>query len=78
MPRSTPALTPTGKSVDSGWRQVVRAIATAIAAACDSDVDLLVAGSRSPIEHMLLGSITKRLIVEAPCPVLVVPDSKRA
>lgn len=72
-----PALAPTGKSVDSGWRQVVRAIAESLAAACDPDVDLLVAGSRSPIEHMLLGSITKRLIVEAPCPVLVVPDSKR-
>lgn len=73
-----PALAPTGKSVDSGWRQVVRAIAAAIAAACDPDVDLLVAGSRSPIEHLLLGSITKRLIIVAPCPVLVVPDSKRA
>jgi nucleotide-binding universal stress UspA family protein len=72
-----PALAPTGKNVDPGWRQVVRAIAAAIAAACDPDVDLLVAGSRSPIEHMLLGSISKHLITEAPCPVLVVPDSKR-
>jgi len=73
-----PALAPTGRSVDSGRRQVVRAIAESLAAACEPDVDLLVAGSRSPIEHMLLGSISKRLINEAHCPVLVVPDSKRA
>lgn len=73
-----PALAPTGKKVDSGRRQVVRAIAAALAAACDPDVDLLVAGSRSPIEHMLFGSVTKQLINESPCPVLVVPDTKRA
>ena len=68
-----PALSPTGRKVDSGWRQVVRTIADALAAACDPDVDLLVAGSRRPWDRFLLGSVTKHLIAEAPCPVLVVP-----
>lgn len=67
------ALSPTGRKVDSGWRQVVRAIADALAAACDPDVDLLVAGSRRPWDRFLLGSVTKHLIAEVPCPVLVVP-----
>ncbi len=68
-----PALSPAGKKVDSGWRRVVRTIADALAAACDPDVDLLVAGSRRPWDRFLLGSVTKHLIAEAPCPVLVVP-----
>ena len=71
-----PALSPTGKKVDSGWRQVVRTIADALAAACDPDVDLLVAGSRRPWDRFLLGSVTKHLINEAPCPVLVVPHAR--
>jgi nucleotide-binding universal stress UspA family protein len=71
-----PALAPTGKKVDSGWREVVRTIATALADACDPEVDLLVAGSRRPMNHFLLGSVTKRLITEARCPVLVVPHSR--
>jgi nucleotide-binding universal stress UspA family protein len=70
-----PALSPTGKKVDSGWRQVVRTIADALAVACDPDVDLLVAGSRRPWDRFLLGSVTKHLIAEAPCPVLVVPQA---
>lgn len=68
-----PALAPTGKKVDSGWRQVVRTIATALAEGCGPDVDLLVAGSRRPMDRFLLGSVTKHLVTEAPCPVLVVP-----
>lgn len=71
-----PALTPTGKKVDSGWRQVVSTIAEALAEACGPDVDLLVAGSRRPIDRFLLGSVTKHLITEAPCPVLVVPHER--
>jgi nucleotide-binding universal stress UspA family protein len=71
-----PALSPTGRKVDSGWRQVVRTIADALAAACDPDVDLLVAGSRRPWDRFLLGSVTKHLIGEAPCPVLVVPPTR--
>jgi nucleotide-binding universal stress UspA family protein len=68
-----PALSPTGRKVDSGWRQVVRTIAAALAEACSPDVDLLVAGARRPLDHLLLGSVTRHLIKEAPCPVLVVP-----
>lgn len=71
-----PALTPTGKKVDSGWRQVVRTIAAALAEACETDVDLLVAGSRRPMDRFLLGSVTKHLITESPCPVLVVPHTR--
>ena len=71
-----PALAPTGKKVDSGWRQVVRTIAAALAEACKPDVDLLIAGSRRPMDRFLLGSVTKHLITEAPCPVLVVPHTR--
>jgi nucleotide-binding universal stress UspA family protein len=46
-----------------------------IAEACEAGVDLLVAGSRGygPITRVLLGSVSRKLINEAPCPVLVVP-----
>lgn len=71
-----PALTATGKRVDSGWRQVVRTIAAALAEACEPDIDLLVTGSRRPMDRFLLGSVTKHLIAEAPCPVLVVPNAR--
>ncbi|MFP5388860.1 MAG: universal stress protein [Thermoleophilia bacterium] len=71
-----PALAATGKKVDPGWRQVVRTIAAALAEACDPDVDLLVAGSRRPMDRFLLGSVTKHLITEAPCPVLVVSHAR--
>jgi nucleotide-binding universal stress UspA family protein len=69
-----PALFPTGRKVDSGWRQVARRIAAALADACGPDVDLLVAGSHHPLDRFLLGSVTRHLVTEAPCPVLVVPD----
>jgi nucleotide-binding universal stress UspA family protein len=71
-----PALSPTGRKVDSGWRQTVRTIADTLAAACDPDVDLLVAGSHHPRDRFLLGSVTKHLIGKAPCPVLVVPPAR--
>jgi nucleotide-binding universal stress UspA family protein len=71
-----PALAPTGKRVETGWNQVVRTIAAALAGACAADVDLLVTGSRRPWEHFLAGSVTKHLINEAPCPVLVVPHTR--
>lgn len=71
-----PALAPTGKKVSTGWREVVRTIAAALAEACEPDVDLLVAGSRRPFDRFLLGSVTKHLITEAPCPVLVVPHAR--
>lgn len=71
-----PDLAPSGQRVDTGWKQVVRTIAAALAGACGPDVDMLVTGSRRPWEHFLAGSVTKRLITEAPCPVLVVPHSR--
>lgn len=71
-----PILAPSGKRIDPGWRQVLSMIANGIANACDADVDLLVAGSRKPSDRFLLGSVTKHLITEAPCPVLVVPHQQ--
>lgn len=68
-----PSLSPTGRRIDPGWRQVAAKIAKALGDACESDVDLLVTGSRRPIEQFLTGSVTKHLISAAPCPVLVVP-----
>jgi nucleotide-binding universal stress UspA family protein len=46
-----------------------------IAEACREGVDLLVTGSRGygPMTRVLLGSVSRKLINEAPCPVLVVP-----
>lgn len=73
-----PALSPTGKKVEMGWRQVARTVAAALAEACGPDVDLLVTGSRRPIEHFLAGSVTHHLVNESECPVLVVPNSREA
>jgi nucleotide-binding universal stress UspA family protein len=49
--------------------------AETLAEACESGVDLLVAGSRGygPLTRVLLGSVTAKLIDMSPCPVLVVP-----
>jgi nucleotide-binding universal stress UspA family protein len=57
-----------------GWRFDGPPAAT-LAKACEDDVDLLVAGSRGygPLARVLLGSVTWRLVEDAPCPVLVVP-----
>lgn len=68
-----PELAPTGKRIDPGWHRVARTVAASIAAACADDVDLLVTGSRRPLEQFLTGSVTRHLVDEAPCPVLVVP-----
>jgi nucleotide-binding universal stress UspA family protein len=56
-------------------RQLSGPAAAAIAAACEDDVDLLVAGSRGygPVARVLLGSVSRQLVRKAPCPVLVVP-----
>lgn len=42
---------------------------------CEDDVDLLVLGSRGygPLTRVLLGSVSRRVAQEAPCPVMVVP-----
>ncbi len=46
-----------------------------VAWAAESDVDLIVVGSRGygPVARVLLGSVAAKLMREAPCPVLVVP-----
>jgi nucleotide-binding universal stress UspA family protein len=68
-----PAIEADGRELNPGWRQGVSEIAKAIAGACDPNVDLLVAGARKKSDRLWLGSVTKRLIHTAPCPVLVVP-----
>jgi nucleotide-binding universal stress UspA family protein len=64
-----------GDGVPVEFRRLEGAPATALAEACEDDVDLLVAGSRryGPVARVLLGSVSTRLINSAPCPVLVVP-----
>jgi nucleotide-binding universal stress UspA family protein len=49
--------------------------ARTLAEACEDEVDLLLAGSRSygPVMRVLLGSVSTQLIHLAPCPVMVVP-----
>ena len=46
-----------------------------IAEACETGVDLLVASSRGygPVMRVLLGSVSRKLVNKAPCPVLVTP-----
>jgi nucleotide-binding universal stress UspA family protein len=54
----------------------MRGAAYAIAEfARDQGVDLIVAGTRgnSPLVRVLVGSVTRRLLELAPCPVLAVP-----
>ncbi len=55
--------------------QSPRAIAAALVDDCGDDVDLLVCGSRRPVDRFRLGSVTNHLITTAPCPVLVVPHA---
>jgi nucleotide-binding universal stress UspA family protein len=73
-----PSIEATGEHLDPGWRKADRSVAEAIAAACEDDVDVLVAGSRPPLDRFLLGSITNHLIDMAPCAVLVVPHEEAA
>ncbi len=71
-----PALATTARWVDSGAREIARTIANALAEACDPEVDLLLAGSRRPLDRFLMGSVTRHLIAHAPCPVLVIPHAE--
>jgi nucleotide-binding universal stress UspA family protein len=49
--------------------------ATELLRACEEGIDLLVLGSRGygPLTRVLLGSVSRQVIGDAPCPVLVVP-----
>ena len=49
-------------------------------AAASSDLDLLIAGSRSygPLGAVLLGAVTRRLVHAARCPLMVVPRTRDA
>jgi len=73
-----PSIEATGTELHPGWRQADRSIAEALAKACEGDVDILVAGTRKPLDRFLLGSVTKHLIDSAPCAVLVVPHDDGA
>jgi nucleotide-binding universal stress UspA family protein len=55
-----------------GWWHAVGTTASAVVAACDAEVDLLVIGWRHRMDHFRAGSVTKHVITEVPCPVLVV------
>ncbi len=69
-----PTIEADGTTLKPGWRKVDKSVAEAIAKACESDdVDVLVAGTRKPLDRILLGSVTGHLIDMAPCAVLVVP-----
>jgi len=61
-------------------KRVVRSVTTGtpfveiVRHARDQDVDLIVIGThgRSGLTHMLLGSVTEKVVRKAPCPVLTV------
>lgn len=67
-----PEIEAEAKVIDPGWPQVVGEVAEAIVATCGEDVDLLLLGSKTGPERLIYGSVSKRLIAAAPCPVLVV------
>lgn len=71
-----PSIEADGEHLDPGWRKVSRSVAEAIAAACGAEVDVLVAGTRKPLDRLLMGSVTDHLIDVAPCAVLVVPHEE--
>jgi nucleotide-binding universal stress UspA family protein len=71
-----PTIEATGEDLRPSWRHVDKTVAAAIAEACEGDVDILVAGTRPPLDRFLLGSITNHLIDMAPCAVLVVPHEE--
>jgi nucleotide-binding universal stress UspA family protein len=69
-------LVPADGSSAGGWWHGIGVTASAIVAACEPDVDLLVVGWRHRMDHFRSGSVTKHLITDAPCPVLVVPNPR--
>lgn len=71
-----PSIAADGECLDPGWRKADQSVAEAIARACERDVDVIVAGTRRPLDRLLLGSVTGHLIDVAPCAVLVVPHEE--
>jgi nucleotide-binding universal stress UspA family protein len=57
--------------------QAERADTAILATVDDIDPDLLVMGThgRSGVRHLLLGSVTEKVIRRAPCPMLIVPPA---
>jgi nucleotide-binding universal stress UspA family protein len=56
-------------------REVIRGDPASVLIARSSDLDILMLGSRAygPVRHVLMGSVSARVMREARCPVLVVP-----
>jgi nucleotide-binding universal stress UspA family protein len=71
-----PSIEADGETLDPGWRKADKSIAEAITDACGEEVDVLVAGSRKPLDRFLLGSVGSHLIDSASCAVLVVPHEE--
>jgi nucleotide-binding universal stress UspA family protein len=61
--------------VDLLLQEAMDARSEIVKQALETRADLLIMGThgRSGFEHMLLGSVTEKVIRKAPCPVLVVP-----
>ncbi len=72
-----PSIEADGETLDPGWRQGGKSVAAAIADSCAEGIDVLVAGTRKPLDRLLMGSVTGHLIDLAPCAVLVVPHESR-
>lgn len=66
-------LKPQGEVLQAPQRETVTRVAAAIAGACDGNI--LVCGSRPPLDRILLSSVTKRVIEMSRYPVLVVPTA---
>jgi nucleotide-binding universal stress UspA family protein len=51
----------------------------ALVQACADDADVMVMGSRAygPMRSVLLGSVSRRVVDDAPCPVIIVPRGAR-
>jgi nucleotide-binding universal stress UspA family protein len=64
-----------GAEIVAEGRKLSGSPAPTLASACEDGIDLLLAGSRGygPAFRVLLGSVSSRLIAEAPCPTMVVP-----
>ncbi|GEL20291.1 universal stress protein UspA [Pseudonocardia asaccharolytica DSM 44247 = NBRC 16224] len=62
----------TGNVMVGGVAQVIADFAR------DADADLIVTGTRgrNPLVGLLVGSVTRRLLEIAPCPVLAVPSTQ--